>query len=124
MAKALADVKIRSLAVLGGAGVSIIDHVFSQVAARGAPVAIAIREMAEPSEARKQKKCDFIEVNIPPEPERRSIHSDGGAFLCPQQEKANCFPEVARCSHCLAPFPPPLRSNPVGYSAASRRGPA
>ena len=61
----MADMNIRSLALLRDTGRSVLNHSYSQVAARGVDLAIAIREMVDPSDAPKPEKCDFLEVGGP-----------------------------------------------------------
>ena len=73
-----ADMKIRNLTVLRNAGQSIIGHAYSRVTERGVHLAIARRELAEPSDAPKPWKCEFSGV---------------GAFLDAHQDTAICFLE-------------------------------
>ena len=73
-----ADMKIRNLTVLRNAGRSIIGHAYSRVTERGVHLAIARRELAEPSDAPKPWKCEFSGV---------------GAFLDAHQDTAICFLE-------------------------------
>ena len=72
-------------------GCSVLDHVYSQVAACAAHLAIAFREMVEPSGAPEPKKCDFVEIDIPAELRRRPTASDVGASLHPHQDLVNSF---------------------------------
>ena len=59
--------------------------------ARDAHLAIAIREMAEPSDARNLKKFDAV----PAELKRRAVLPNVGVLLYPHQDKTNPFSRVA-----------------------------
>ena len=86
-----ADMKIRNLTVLRNAGRSITGHAYSRVATRGVHLAIAPRELTEPSDAPKPWKCELSNV---------------GAFPDAHQDKAICFPEELPDASSASP---PLR---------------
>ena len=120
-AKALADMRIRSLALRRNAGRSVLDHTFSQATARGVNLAIAHREWARPSDAPKRKKCDFFEVDIPAELERSFLPPNTGAILSPRQDMANSCPEGSPDARSDSPPLRPLRARATSIIGIARR---
>ena len=93
VAKASADMKIRSIALPRNASRSFLGHVFSRVAPRGKHPAFAPREMVELPDVPEPENRDVIRVGISTELKRRPILSDIGALLFPHQDLANSLPE-------------------------------
>ena len=79
LARALRAIQIRSVPILRNAGRSVLEHVNSRVAGRGARLTSALRGRVDLSGAPKAKWRDFVGVDAPAELERHLFLSTFGS---------------------------------------------